>query len=310
MTPGSLVGDPGPLVWMLVAVAAGCAILALRDRSAVRAVVAPRRAVPPAPPAPSPTLASPTPGVPGPGAGAGDGEVRLDDVAAGTFPMLMAVMDLKDRYTGRHSLSVGRLCRMVATELDWSETDRALCHITGLLHDIGKIGVPDAVLRKPGAPTPHEWALLRRHPDWGADALAQLPLADAVIDGVRCHHERWDGSGYPRGLAGEDIPSMGRVVALCDSFHAMISMRPFRPALSMEAALAEIDGQAGGLFDPAMAAALLRVLADVDPLELIVVGDDFAAEWRRACAGIAPETLYAESRPVAVSAGAASDRRG
>lgn len=217
---------------------------------------------------------------------------RLDVVPADAVPMLMSVVDLKDRYTVRHSVSVGRLCRLLAGGLGWTREEQALAHVTGLLHDIGKIGVPDEILRKPGAPSPSEWEVLQRHPDWGADALARLSMPPAVVAGVRTHHERWDGGGYPRGLRGEQIPALGRVVAVCDAFHAMISLRPFRPARPAADAAAEVRDQAGTMFDPAMSATLLDVLRVVDPGELIHPDGDLGDEWRRACAGIAPDRLH------------------
>jgi len=112
---------------------------------------------------------------------------------------------------------VRRLRRLLAAELGWSAQDIALAHMAGLVHDIGTVGLPDDVLREPGRPTPEQWALIHRHDDWGADALAQMRLMPAAVDGVRTHDERWDGSGCPRGLRGHGIPSLGRLVALCDS---------------------------------------------------------------------------------------------
>jgi HD-GYP domain-containing protein (c-di-GMP phosphodiesterase class II) len=217
---------------------------------------------------------------------------RLHDVATGTVLALVAVVDLKDRYTARHSASVGRLCRLVATELGWSPEERALAHVAGLVHDIGKIGIPDALLRKPGRPTDEEWALLRRHPDWGADALSQVAFTAQLVEGVRGHHERWNGSGYPAGTEGADIPMLARMVALCDTFDAMTSRRPFRPAMTHDVALQEIARGAGVLFDPGMTPALLRVVTELDPLDWALGPADFADEWRRACIGIDMGRLY------------------
>jgi putative nucleotidyltransferase with HDIG domain len=218
---------------------------------------------------------------------------RLNDVAGGTIPVLVAMVDLRDRYTAQHSAGVGRLCCLLAEELGWAPEDVALAHMTGLVHDIGKVGLPDHVLRKPERPTDEEWKIIRRHPDWGADALAEMHLMPAAVDGVRAHHERWDGSGYPEGLGGHDIPSLGRLVALCDSYDAMTGRRPFRgggkPPRQARAELAE---EAGVLYDPEMTAALLRVLDRLDEVDEILAPRDFAAEWRRACAGLDMEHLY------------------
>jgi putative nucleotidyltransferase with HDIG domain len=202
------------------------------------------------------------------------------------------MVDLRDRYTARHSASVGRLCRLLAAELGWSAEDIALAHMTGLVHDIGKVGLPDEVLRRPGRPTAEEWALIHRHADWGADALAQMRLMPAAVDGVRTHHERWDGSGYPRGLRGHEIPSLGRLVALCDSYDAMTGKRPFRGGKPPYVARAELAVEAGILYDPHMTEALLAVLAGLDEIDELLTPSDFAEEWRRACAEIDVERLY------------------
>jgi putative nucleotidyltransferase with HDIG domain len=218
---------------------------------------------------------------------------RLNDVASGTIPVLVAMVDLRDRYTAQHSAGVGRLCCLLAEELGWTPEDVALAHMTGLVHDIGKVGLPDHVLRKPERPSEEEWTLIRRHPDWGADALAEMHLMPAAVDGVRTHHERWNGSGYPEGLVAHEIPSLGRLVALCDSYDAMTGRRPFQGGRKPpREARAELCDQAGVLYDPEMTAALLRVLDGLDEVEEILAPRDFAAEWRRACAGIDMERLY------------------
>jgi putative two-component system response regulator len=164
--------------------------------------------------------------------------------------------------------------------------------MTGLEHDIGKVGLPDDVLRKPGRPTPEQWALIHRHADWGADALAQMRLMPAAVDGVRTHHERWDGSGYPLGLRAHEIPSLGRLVALCDSYDAMTGSRPFRGGKPPYVARAELAVEAGILYDPHMTEALLAVLEGLDEIDELLTPSDFADEWRRACAEIDVERLY------------------
>lgn len=217
---------------------------------------------------------------------------RLNDVASGTVPMVVAMIDLRDRYTARHSANVGRLCRAVAQNLGWSKEDQALAHMTGLVHDIGKVGLTDEVLRKPGRPTEAEWAQIQRHPDWGANALAEMRLMGAAVDGVRSHHERWNGGGYPRGLRADDIPVLGRVVAVCDSYDAMIGMRPFRAPMLPAEAVEELKQEAGRLYDPVMVAAILDVLEEIDELEETLVDRGFASEWREACAGLDMEQVY------------------
>ncbi|MCC6832621.1 MAG: HD domain-containing protein [Thermoleophilia bacterium] len=218
---------------------------------------------------------------------------QLHEVATGTILALVALVDLKDRYTARHSAAVGRLCRMLAEELGWTAEERSLAHVAGLVHDIGKVGIPDAVLRKPSRPTDQEWEIIRRHPDWGADALANVGFSCALVEGVRSHHERWDGSGYGGGLAGRHIPMLGRLVAICDAFDAMTARRPFRPAKPFDAAREEIRDGAGRLFDPRMSEAMLDMLSDADPIDWTLPAADFATEWRRACVGIDMTHLYA-----------------
>jgi HD-GYP domain-containing protein (c-di-GMP phosphodiesterase class II) len=133
-----------------------------------------------------------------------------------------------------------------------------------LLHDIGKIRVPESLLNKPGALTDDEWAVMRTHPEAGERILAPIASLEAVLPIVRGSHERWDGGGYPDGLAGEDIPVGARIVAVCDAFRAMVEPRPYRGARPREDALEELVSNAGGQFDPACVEALLAVLAELD----------------------------------------------
>jgi putative nucleotidyltransferase with HDIG domain len=221
-----------------------------------------------------------------------DAVSRLHQVASGTVPALVAMIDLKDRYTARHSAGVGRLARMLAEELGWTPEDQTLAHMAGLVHDIGKVGLPDGLLRKPGPPTADEWEAIRRHPDWGADALAEIALFPQVVAGVRSHHERWDGSGYPRGLRELEIPAIGRILAIADSYDRMTRPRSFRHAKSAAVARAELAEQVGYLYDEQMVERFLAALerADHDPLDAPDL--DFAVEWRQACLGLDLERLY------------------
>jgi HD-GYP domain-containing protein (c-di-GMP phosphodiesterase class II) len=164
--------------------------------------------------------------------------------------------------------------------------------MTGLVHDIGKVGLPDDLLRKPEPPSELEAELIRCHPDWGADALAGMALFPSVVDGVRSHHERWDGSGYPRALGGPDIPLLGRMIAVADSYEAMIANRPFREPMDHASARAELAREAGRLYDPGMVDAFLAALEHVGDEEEARRSVDFAGEWRRACDGLDLERLY------------------
>ena len=133
--------------------------------------------------------------------------------------------------------------------------------IAAHLHDLGKIGVPDQILHKPGPLDDAEWSIMREHPVWGARALEAIPEFRQAARAVRHHHERWDGTGYPDGLAGEAIPIGARVIAVCDAYEAMTSHRPYRPALAEPLARERVVAGTGSHFDPAVTWALLDALA-------------------------------------------------
>jgi HD-GYP domain-containing protein (c-di-GMP phosphodiesterase class II) len=160
----------------------------------------------------------------------------------------------------------------VATALDLgrSEEELHLIRLAALLHDIGKISIPDAILHKPGPLTDEEWAIMRRHPQVGGDILSQAGgifhlLAHIVV----AHHERWDGRGYPHGLAEEAIPIGARIISVVDSYDAMTSRRVYREPLSSEQAQAELRRCAGSQFDPQVVAAFLRILDEQEQRMLL-----------------------------------------
>jgi HD-GYP domain-containing protein (c-di-GMP phosphodiesterase class II) len=130
--------------------------------------------------------------------------------------------------------------------------ERSVVELSALLHDVGKIGVPDAILNKPGKLTHEEFAEMRRHPGHGAAILANIESAKvtALLPGVKCHHERWDGTGYPDGLRGEEIPLLGRILAVADFLDALTSERAYRKGLSIDDVVRMIQEQAGRAFDP------------------------------------------------------------
>jgi HD-GYP domain-containing protein (c-di-GMP phosphodiesterase class II) len=132
-----------------------------------------------------------------------------------------------------------------------------------LLHDIGKIGIPDAILLKPGKLTDEEWQTMRTHPEIGKRLIENVPFLRGAIPVVYCHHEKFDGSGYPRGLAGEDIPIAARIFCVVDAFDAMTFDRPYSKAISFEAAKAEIKRCTGSHFDPAVVESFFRVPEDL-----------------------------------------------
>jgi len=176
--------------------------------------------------------------------------------AEGTFGVLdalVAAVDNKDRYTRRHSEDVTKYALWIGEAMGLSEETLRIIRIGCLLHDIGKIGVPDHILRKPGRLTSEEYHVMKQHPRLGAVIVGALPGMECILDIVRSHHERWDGCGYPDGLEGENIPLLGRLVAVADAFSAMTTNRPYRKGLDWCAALEEIEGHSGTQFDPVAA---------------------------------------------------------
>ncbi|HEY7381601.1 MAG TPA: HD domain-containing phosphohydrolase [Gaiella sp.] len=173
---------------------------------------------------------------------------------------LTTALAARDGYTGAHSDVVHDLSMAVARELGLDGQELADVAAVALLHDIGKIGVPDHVLHKHGPLDDSEWALMREHPVIGDQILRHLPGLASVAVAVRHEHERWDGKGYPDGLRGEAIPLASRIVLACDAFSALVSDRPYRRALTVDEARAELERCAGTQFDPAVVSALLRSL--------------------------------------------------
>jgi cyclic di-GMP phosphodiesterase len=168
-----------------------------------------------------------------------------------TVAALADALEAKDPQTGLHAQRVQHYALTLAEGVDPRLLDDPSLEYGFLLHDVGKIGVPNQVLQKPGPLDPSEWQLIRAHPSIGAEILGEVTLLQGQgLDVVRAHHERWDGSGYPDRLAGDAIPLGARIFALADTLDAMTSDRPYRPALSWEQATDEILGQTGQQFDP------------------------------------------------------------
>ena len=177
-----------------------------------------------------------------------------------TIQALAAAVDAKDPYTQGHSQRVAEYATALAREMGASADEQDLIFVTGTLHDVGKIGVPDAILQKPGRLDEDERAVMETHPVLGEVIVKKAPQLAASLPGVRHHHERWDGRGYPDGLAGENIPRLARFLAVADTYDAMTSDRPYRKGLPMETALAEIHKGAGTQFDPTMAYAFVAMM--------------------------------------------------
>ena len=180
----------------------------------------------------------------------------------GLMHSLTSAVDAKDPYTCGHSERVALLSRHLSQQIQLPDQQVEEIYMAGLLHDVGKIGVPEEVLQKTGKLTPAEFDQMKKHPEIGARILQDVRQMKHVIPGVLYHHERYDGRGYPTGLAGTEIPLMGRIICLGDCFDAMTSNRTYRRALPIEVAMAEIQRCAGTQFDPVLAEAFLRTTAE------------------------------------------------
>lgn len=167
-----------------------------------------------------------------------------------TLTALMSALDARDRETEGHSTRVSRLAYMLAENLGLGGDQLKAVERGALLHDIGKIGISDTILHKPGKLTEEEWKTMRIHPDIGARIVEGIPFLNDTLSVIRYHHERWDGSGYPRGLRGKEIPTQARIFAVADVFDALTSKRSYRTKASAEDAIQYMQEQAGVLFDP------------------------------------------------------------
>ncbi|MFI6049457.1 HD-GYP domain-containing protein [Streptomyces violascens] len=178
-----------------------------------------------------------------------------------TIRALVQAVDIKDKYTRGHSERVGRASEMIARELGMEEGRLEVIRFAGILHDVGKLGVPTRVLRKDGPLTPEERAVIELHPEYGHEMVRGIGFLGEARAAILHHHERLDGSGYPYGLAGGQIPEAARVVAVADAFDAMTSTRSYRRARPVAAAVTELERCAGAQFDPRMVGGLVRALS-------------------------------------------------
>jgi putative nucleotidyltransferase with HDIG domain len=184
---------------------------------------------------------------------------ELSDQWLETVLALAETVDIRDQGSTGHSQTVGRYAERIARELGLSVKVADRVRLAGVLHDVGKIGVPESVLRKPGPLDESEWELVRKHPEVGARLLADPGLGE-VSEWVLAHHERPDGLGYPRGLKAEAIPLEARIVAVADAYESMTTERPYRAALPHTAAQAELIECSGKQFDRRVVAAFMRTL--------------------------------------------------
>ncbi|MFA6186943.1 MAG: HD domain-containing phosphohydrolase [Phycisphaerae bacterium] len=197
----------------------------------------------------------------------------LKELFIGSLKALTNSIDAKDQYTRGHSERVALIAKWIAErysnvtgELDGDVIQKI--YLAGLLHDIGKIGISEAVLGKKGKLTEDEYEQIKTHPSIGAGILSDIRQMADIVPGVLCHHERYDGKGYPKGLCGEDIPLVGKILMIADTFDAMTSKRTYREALSVKTAIAEIEKGLGGQFDPEIGSIFLN--SDIDKLWEII----------------------------------------
>ncbi|MGA9860076.1 MAG: HD domain-containing phosphohydrolase [Solirubrobacteraceae bacterium] len=185
---------------------------------------------------------------------------ELEQALVTMLTVLGAAMEVRDAYTALHEEAVAELAAGTAAQLGLDPAHQRAIRYAALTHDLGKLAVPNEILHKPGPLDDAEWEVMRRHTIVGAEMLARIPFFEHVHALVRGHHERWDGGGYPDGLAGEEIPVGARILCVCDSYNAMITTRPYRRAMTQAAALKELRRCAGSQFDDRVVDAFIGVV--------------------------------------------------
>jgi putative nucleotidyltransferase with HDIG domain len=193
---------------------------------------------------------------------AGTDKRQIAENCAATIYALTAAIDAKDHYTFNHSIHVSEYAAALAAAIPLDEEHVEIIRQAGLLHDIGKIGIPEAILSKTSRLTPEEYTAVKQHVEGSIAMIRYLPSLDYVIPSAIGHHERWDGKGYPRGIAGEAIPIGARCLCIADSFDAMISRRSYKDAMSVDAALGEIRRNLGTQFDPELGQLFIRLVEE------------------------------------------------
>ncbi len=187
---------------------------------------------------------------------------ELSSSYAAMVRTLAETCEAKDTYTRSHLDRTYQYAMMLSRRIEPSFTARPEIGYGFLLHDIGKVGIPEAVLNKPGPLTEEEWAVMRTHPVIGENLVKPLRFLGDAVQVIRSHHERWDGKGYPEGLAGEDIHLAARIFQMADTFDAMTTDRPYRRALPVHVALEEVERHAGTQFDPEIARAWVELVTE------------------------------------------------
>lgn len=169
----------------------------------------------------------------------------------------------RDYYTMGHSEKVAEYARMLAEYMGLDEKMVEMAYLCGIVHDVGKIGIPEDILNKPGRLTEEEYEIIKKHVEKGTDILACISWLEEIIPIIKAHHERYDGTGYPEQLQGEEIPLLGRIIAVADAFDAMTSHRSYRRALPLEVAVEELKKNAGRQFDPEVVRAFIQMLGEI-----------------------------------------------
>lgn len=193
-------------------------------------------------------------------------EEELRRTYDGTVIGFAAMMEGKDASTMAHLFRVRDYCTLLAREMGVPDKRLRDLELGSMLHDVGKYRVPDAILTKPGPLSDEEWVIMRRHPEYGAAFVERIPFLAGATDVIHCHHERFDGKGYPRGLAGEEIPLAARIFSVIDAYDAIVSKRCYKPAQDPSVAIAELHRCAGTQFDPEVVEAFVRVQPKMEAL--------------------------------------------
>ncbi len=189
-------------------------------------------------------------------------EEKLDHMSVSVIKSFAKAIDARDSYTGTHSEHVGELMLGFAEVLQLPQEQIHLAYLSGAVHDIGKIGIPESILNKSTQVTESEFAIIKGHSEIGADILTEINGFEMIADAVRYHHERYDGNGYPYGLKGQEIPLLSRMLSLCDCYDAMTTTRCYRQPFTSERALREIEQVSGRQFDTEMSRKFIDFILD------------------------------------------------
>ncbi|MCH5268847.1 MAG: response regulator [Lachnospiraceae bacterium] len=193
---------------------------------------------------------------------------RLEKMLIQIVMTLSSAIDAKDTYTNGHSTRVADYSREIAKRAGLSEEQQNDIYMMGLLHDVGKIGVPDTIINKPSKLTDDEYDVMKSHPVKGETILKTITEFPQLLIGARSHHERYDGKGYPDGIAGEDIPMEARIIAIADAYDAMTSKRSYRDALAQSTARSEVEKGSGSQFDPEFAGIMLDMIDEDEDYQM------------------------------------------